>query len=121
MKFTFLSSLFLALSFVSSAQVIDKIAAQVGDNVILLSDIQGQKVQALQAGIAVTPEMDCAILEELMYQKLLLTQAKLDSIEVSPEMIDAEMEQRLRVIESQIGSRQKMEEFYGKNGHSNQK
>lgn len=114
MKFTFLSSLFLALSFVSSAQVIDKIAAQVGDNVILLSDIQGQKVQALQAGIAVTPEMDCAILEELMYQKLLLTQAKLDSIEVSPEMIDAEMEQRLRVIESQIGSRQKMEEFYGK-------
>lgn len=114
MKFTFLSSLFLAFSFASSAQIVDKIAAQVGDNVILLSDIQAQKIQAMQAGIAITPEMDCAMLEELMYQKLLLTQAKLDSIEVSPEMIDSEMEQRLRVIEGQIGSRQKMEEFYGK-------
>ncbi len=114
MRYLLLSSLFLAFSFVAGAQTIDKIAAQVGDNVILLSDIQAQKVQAMQAGIAITPEMDCAMLEELMYQKLLLTQAKLDSIEVSPEMIDAEMEQRLRVIESQIGSRQKMEEFYGK-------
>lgn len=115
MKLTFISSLFLAFSFSTSAQkIIDKIAAQVGDNIILLSDIQSQKIQAMQAGIELTPEMDCAMLEELMYQNLLVNQAKLDSIDVSPEMIDAEMEQRLRVIESQIGSRQKMEEFYGK-------
>lgn len=115
MRLTFISSLFLAFSFSATSQkTIDKIAAQVGDNIILLSDIQSQKIQAAQAGMALTPEMDCAMLEELMYQNLLVNQAKLDSIEVSPEMIDAEMEQRLRVIESQIGSRQKMEEFYGK-------
>ena len=42
-----------------------------------------------------------------MYQNLLVNQAKIDSIDVSAEMIDAEMEQRLRVIEAQIGSRQK--------------
>jgi peptidyl-prolyl cis-trans isomerase SurA len=115
MKLIFLSSLFLAFSFATTAQkTIDKIAAQVGDNVILLSDIQSQKIQAAQAGMELTPEMDCSMLEELMYQNLLINQAKLDSIEVSPEMIDAEMEQRLRVIENQIGSRQKMEEFYGK-------
>lgn len=115
MKLISLSSLFLAFSFATTAQkTIDKIAAQVGENVILLSDIQAQKIQAAQAGMVLTPEMDCAMLEELMYQNLLINQAKLDSIEVSPEMIDSEMEQRLRVIESQIGSRQKMEEFYGK-------
>jgi peptidyl-prolyl cis-trans isomerase SurA len=115
MRLSFISALLLTLSFTASAQeTIDKIAAQVGDNIILLSDIQAQKIQAAQAGMALTPQMDCAMLEELMYQKLLVNQAKLDSIEVTPEMIDAEMEQRIRVIESQIGSRQKMEEFYGK-------
>jgi len=115
MKLSFISAIFLGFSFTATAQTtIDKIAAQVGDNIILLSDIQAQKIQAAQAGMTLSAEMDCNILEELMYQKLLVTQAKLDSIEVTPEMIDAEMEQRLRVIESQIGSRQKMEEFYGK-------
>lgn len=115
MKLAFISSLFLLVSFNSNGQkTIDKIAAQVGDNIILLSDIQAQKIQAAQAGMALSSEMDCNMLEELMYQNLLVNQAKLDSIEVSPEMIDAEMEQRLRVIESQIGSRERMEEFYGK-------
>ena len=50
----------MLLSFSSSAQqTIDKIVAQVGDNIILLSDIQGQKIQAMQAGVEVTQEMDC--------------------------------------------------------------
>lgn len=115
MKLAFISSLLLAFSFTTTAQkTIDKIAAQVGDNIILLSDIQSQKIQAAQAGIVLTPEMDCNMLEELMYQNLLVNQAKLDSIDISLEVIDSEMEQRLRVIENQIGSRQKMEEFYGK-------
>ncbi len=115
MRLTLVSSLFLLISFASNGQkTIDKIAAQVGDNIILLSDIQAQKIQAAQAGMELSSEMDCNMLEELMYQNLLVNQAKLDSIEVSPEMIDAEMEQRLRVIEAQIGSRERMEEFYGK-------
>ncbi|MFT6983482.1 MAG: peptidyl-prolyl cis-trans isomerase SurA [Crocinitomicaceae bacterium] len=115
MKSLFIISTALLLSFSSNAQhTIDKIVAQVGDNIILLSDIQGQKIQAIQAGVEVTPEMDCQILEELMFQKLLLNQAALDSIIISPQQVDAEMEQRIRVIEGQIGGRQKLEAFYGK-------
>lgn len=109
------SLIFLSiLSANAQGEVIDKTIAQVGDKVILISDLQGQKIQAIQAGMTVTSEMDCQILEELMYQYLLLNQAKLDSVEVTDGQVDAEMEQRLRVIEGQIGSRQKMEEFYGK-------
>ena len=115
MKLLFTFSLILLPSIASfGQQTIDKVVAQVGDNVILLSDIQGQKIQALQAGMTLTPELDCQVLEELMYQYLLLTQAKLDSIEITDGQVDAEMENRLRVIEGQIGGRQKMEEFYGK-------
>jgi peptidyl-prolyl cis-trans isomerase SurA len=94
--------------------VVDKIAAQIGDNIILKSDIEAQKTQALASGVKLTPTFDCDILEELMFQQLLINQAKLDSLVVSDEQVDAEMENRIRVIENQIGSRQKMEEFYGK-------
>ncbi len=109
-------SIFLLQSFGAFAQpkTVDKIAAQVGEKVILLSDIQGQKLQMLQANMSLTPDTDCQLLEELMYQKLLLNQAILDSIEVTDEQVNAEMENRLRIIENQIGSREKMEQFYGK-------
>ena len=113
LSFSFtLATLFGAFS--QEGEVIDKIIAQVGDNVVLLSDIQSQKIQALQAGVEITPEIDCQILEQLMYQYLLLNQAQLDSIIISDAQVDAEMENKIRVIEQQIGGRQKLEEFYGK-------
>lgn len=94
--------------------VVDKIAAQVGDNIILLSDVESQKQQAVASGIQLNPNIRCEILEQLMYQELLVNQAKLDSLVISDEQVDAEMENRIRVIENQIGSRQEMEKFYGK-------
>jgi peptidyl-prolyl cis-trans isomerase SurA len=113
-----LSISFCLLSIACFAQpngkVVNKVVAQVGDNIILLSDIENQKLQAVQAGVETTREMECAILEELMMGELLVNQAKLDSLVVSDEQVDAEMENRLRIIESKIGSRQKLEEFYGK-------
>jgi peptidyl-prolyl cis-trans isomerase SurA len=97
-----------------NGQVVNKVIAQVGDNIILLSDIENQKMQAVQAGVETTRAMDCTILEELMMGELLVNQAKLDSLVISDEQVDAEMENRLRIIESKMGSRQKLEEFYGK-------
>lgn len=115
LKFITISFLFLAtISFAQERKVVDKIVAQVGDNIILMSDLEAQKLQAIQAGMTVTKEMDCSVLEELMYNELLLNQAKLDSIEVSDEQVDSEMENRLRVLEEQIGGREKLEQFYGK-------
>ncbi|MFN5032799.1 MAG: peptidylprolyl isomerase, partial [Flavobacteriia bacterium] len=110
--------LFVLVQFNAFAQpdgvVVDKVAAQVGDNIILLSDIEAQKTQVLASGMKQTPNLSCEVLEQLMYQELLINQAKLDSLVISDEQVDAEMENRLRVIENQIGSRQEMEKFYGK-------
>jgi peptidyl-prolyl cis-trans isomerase SurA len=108
----FLSVIFFNVN--AQGSVVDKIVAQVGDNIILLSDIEAQKQQAKVSGVAITNNLDCEILEKMMYQQLLVNQAKLDSLIISDENVDAEMENRLRVIENQIGSREKMEEFYGK-------
>jgi peptidyl-prolyl cis-trans isomerase SurA len=116
MKNYFFGLLFSAIisSAFTQGTVVDKIIAQVGDNIILLSDIEAQKQQAKISGVNITSAIDCEILEKMMYQQLLVNQAKLDSLVISDENVDAEMENRLRVIENQIGSREKMEEFYGK-------
>ncbi|HIP36595.1 MAG TPA: peptidylprolyl isomerase [Crocinitomix sp.] len=113
-KALILTLIILTSSFVGKTQVIDKIVAQVGDEIILLSDIQSQKIQMISEGINVSNTTDCQILEEMLYQKLLVNQAQIDSIEVSDDMVNAEMEQRIKYFEEQIGGRDKLEEYYGK-------
>lgn len=97
-----------------SGSVIDEIIAQVGDLPVLRSDLEAQKAQLQGEGMTVDETTSCTILEELLYQNLLLNQAKLDSIDISDGQVNAEMENRLRSIEQQIGSREKLESFYGK-------
>ena len=97
-----------------NGKLVNKVLAQVGDNIILMSDIEIQKLQAKQSEMNVDFDFSCSILEKLMVQELLVNQAKLDSIEVSDEQVDAEMENRLRIIEKDMGGRDKLEEFYGK-------
>ena len=117
MKYTLFLLVFFQLTFLHaqpSGVVVDKIAAQVGNNIILLSDIEAQKQQALASGVSLSANLSCDILEQLMFQELLVNQAKIDSLVISDEQVDAEMENRIRVIENQIGSRAEMEKFYGK-------
>ena len=97
-----------------NGKLVNKVLAQVGDNIILLSDIEIQKLQAKQSEMDVGFDFSCSILEQLMVQELLVNQAKLDSVLVSDEQVDAEMENRLRLIEKDMGGREKLEEFYGK-------
>jgi len=106
----------LCLSSLSWAQIqiVDKVVAKIGDKVILYSEIQEEKLQLISQKIEITEETDCLILEELMFQRLLLNQAELDSVMVSDQQVEAELEQRIRYFESQIGGREKLEEFYGK-------
>ncbi len=106
--------LHLSFGYSQNGKLVNKVLAQVGDNIILLSDIDFQKLQAKQSEMAVDFDFSCSVLEQLMVEELLVNQAKLDSIQVSDEQVDAEMENRLRLIEKQIGSREKLEAFYGK-------
>jgi peptidyl-prolyl cis-trans isomerase SurA len=94
-------------------RVLDKIAAQIGDNIILLSDLKVQEMQAKEANIAIDSSFRCRMLEELMIEQVLVNQAKLDSVIIADEQVDSDMENRLRLIQQQMGGRQKLEEFYG--------
>lgn len=108
------SVLYTSTALAQNGKLVNKVLAQVGDNIILMSDVEIQKIQAKQSEMNVDFDFSCSVLEKLMVQELLVNQAKLDSIEVSDEQVDAEMENRLRIIEKDMGGRDKLEEFYGK-------
>ena len=73
-------------------QIVESIVAIVGNEVIYLSDIEGQVVQ-LKAERDPTPvdELRCRVLEDQLIQKLFLDQARIDSIEVSPENVESDL------------------------------
>jgi len=97
-------------------QVIDQVAAVVGKNVILQSDIENQYIQyRLQRGISGSAEaIRCQILEDLLFQKLMLNQAEVDSITVTDDQVKQEMERRLRYFINELGSQEKLEAYYNK-------
>jgi peptidyl-prolyl cis-trans isomerase SurA len=98
----------------TGAKVIDRIVAQLGEEIILLSDIQNRRLDIIQEGGKMDAATDCNILEEMLFEKLLITQAQLDSIEIPDDYVNAEMENRIRYIAQQIGSIEELEKFYGK-------
>jgi peptidyl-prolyl cis-trans isomerase SurA len=111
---------FLLLSFqllffgqLQAQKLVNQIVAQVGDNIILWSDIETQRMQLSEKERAVSGK-DCEILEQLLLEELLVNQALIDSLEISDEQVDAEMENRLRIMENKMGGRENLEAFYGK-------
>ena len=97
-----------------SQGIIDKIVGIVGNEIIMMSDIENQYIQMASQQMNVNENTRCEILEDMMFQKLLYVQAQKDSIEVTPKEVETELDRRLSVFINQIGSEQKLEEYFGK-------
>jgi peptidyl-prolyl cis-trans isomerase SurA len=95
-------------------KIIDQVVAVVGNNLILQSDLDNELQQIKSQGNDSLPVDECTILEELLFQKLLVHQAELDSVTVSDAQIEGELDQRMRYYVAQAGSEKKLEEFMGK-------
>ena len=99
----------------SQEQVIDEVVAVVGANYVLQSDIEAQYIQfRMQGGITDARATRCQILEDLLFNKLLLNQAELDSVVVTEDQVNQTMEARFRYYIQQFGSQEKLEQFYKK-------
>ena len=81
---------------------------------LLKSDIENQIIQYKSQGVQVDEEVRCSVIEDLLYTKLLLNQAKLDSVEVSEQQVESELDRRIQYFVSQIGSERALEEYYKK-------
>ena len=111
-------SVILMLALPSMAQqegvIIDKVVAIVGRQIVMYSDIETQKMQVKAQNYALPEDIDCQILEQGMYQKLLVNQAIMDTVEVSEAQVTAETDRRINYYVAQIGSEEKLEEYYNK-------
>ena len=104
----------LSLNTVAQPLVIDRVVGVVGDFHILQSDIEQDYLQMKMSGRYVSPEVRCEIYNSFIERKLLMTQAKIDSIEVSPDMVEMQMESRLDYFIGQFGSEEEMEAYFSK-------
>ncbi len=90
---------------------LDGVVAIVGSSPILKSEVEAKRSQSKLDSV---PFNECKAIEDLLYQKLLFAQAIKDSVEVTEEQVDDELDRRLRMWIGQIGSVKAFEEFYGK-------
>jgi peptidyl-prolyl cis-trans isomerase SurA len=96
--------------------MIDEVVAVVGQHYILHSDIENQYIQLRMQGSidGSEPTVKCRIVENLLFEKLMLHQADIDSVEVTQEQVTQELDRRMRYFISQFGSQEKLEKFYDK-------
>ena len=95
---------------VGNTQSIDKIEAVIGGEIVLTSEIESQYLQYLSQGGVKSLSIRCEVIEDLMFQKLLINQGKLDSIQVSNEEVDEEVAKRISYFERELGSIVKIED-----------
>jgi len=111
---------FLVLGFTVAAQsqgkkvVADKIAAIVGDRIILQSDITNSILDIARQGGTIPENAECLLMEQAIVSKVLMLQAEKDSIPVTDEEVEAELDQKIRYYINKLGSAAALEEMAGK-------
>lgn len=94
--------------------VLDGIIVKVDNQIVLRSELEIMHAQAIASGQPATPGLKCEILEQLVLNKLMLARAEADSIVVADDQVKSELDRRMAYFVAQVGSEQKLEEYYNK-------
>lgn len=114
MKFKLIITLIVFSLFTNAQpQILDKVIAVIGKNPLLLSEVETSLVQKKEKN-APDSNARCKAFEDLLFQKLLVSQADRDSITVDDKEIDGELGRRINYYVGMLGSEEKFEQFYGK-------
>lgn len=106
----------LGLSAQTDKAVIDRVVATVGGEIILLSEVQEQFSYMKKDQPELPNDYQCVVLQNLIVQKLLVNQAKLDSVEVKDEEVETQIDARIERLRAYFNQDDKaIEEFYGQN------
>lgn len=105
--------LLAAWSLQAQNNIIDEVVWVVGDEAILKSEVEAQRLQALYQGQKFNGDPYCVIPEQIAVQKLFLHQAELDSIVVTDNDIIATVDRQINYMIAQLGSKEKLEEYFG--------
>ena len=119
----FMSKIYLSLCFIvvftsnvkaQKAIVLDEVIAVVGDQIATKSELETKYAAYLAQSASIEKGTRCKILEDILYSKMLVNQAGLDSIFVDESQVEGELDRRIRYYIAQIGSQQAMEDYYKK-------
>ncbi len=113
-KIFLLGAMLLAGSYSFADNIIDEVIWVVGDEAILRSEVEEERLRAQYEGQQIPGDPYCYIPEQIAIQKLFLHQAQLDTIEANEGSVNSQVEMRLNYYISQIGSQEKMEEYFRK-------
>ena len=112
-RYIFLLACVLSLG--AQAQgVIDEVIWVVGDEAILRSEVEEERLRMQYEGQQMKGDPYCIIPENMAIQKLFLHQAELDSIEANESSVSHQVDMRINYYINQIGSKEKMEEYFRK-------
>lgn len=98
----------------SKGKVIDQVVWIVGNEPILQSEIETEILRHKYEKINIDGDPHCVIPEQIALQKLFVAQAKIDSVTVSESAVEQQVEARVKFFIQRIGSREKVEEYFGK-------
>lgn len=93
--------------------VLDEIVAVVGDHIILRSDLEAEYTQAKKDMSFYPGDLKCEILNQLIIQKLYLHKGERDSIYSNPDMVESELDRRVKYYASQIGGEARLVQYLG--------
>jgi peptidyl-prolyl cis-trans isomerase SurA len=112
---TFVAGMLLTVFTANSQVLVEAVVAIVGNEVIYLSDVENLVIDYKRSGLkGSTEEIRCSVLEELLISKLFLDQARIDSIIVTDDMIEGEMNVRINEAIRRAGSETALEEAFKK-------
>jgi len=96
-------------------KVIDQVVAIVGSHMVMQSDIENQYLQYVMQGYNKTDSnFKCNLLEQTLYERLLLNQAEIDSLTVTDTQIESDLDRRVKFFSKQMGGDEQLEKFYNK-------
>lgn len=108
-------TILIASQLVAQREIIDKVIANVGGEYVLLSELEEQLalIRERQGG-KLPPNVRCLMLDNLLTQKLLINQAKIDSVLVADEEVEAQMNARIeQILDYMGGDVNQFEDYYG--------
>ena len=114
MKSAILAMLLVSAAAIAQDNVIDEVIWVVGDEAILRSEVEEERLRAQYEGMPIPGDPYCVIPEQLAIQKLYLHQAEIDSIEANESTVSHQVDARINFYLNQIGSKEKMEEYFRK-------
>ena len=101
-------------AFAQQKELMDKVIAKVGDEYILLSEVEEQYAAAKDQKAAVPEDYRCMVLDQIMVNKLILNQAKIDSVLAKDEDVETQLNARFdKILDYMGGKVDQFIEYYG--------